>query len=815
MSLADFEIKVEWLVACLSPGDIAPHPNFRTDRVDGPELLALVVNHQQREYGEFRASAEDDNVSNQTPDLPAIALRALSEGSVRDGFEELLAVADDSTVLFGKRAAAALLAGAVASELDVPERVMDVLERLCREVERGTSRPTGRLVAGVLRQQLAVRAFEAGEIAVANASSRRARDHVRDVPGPWDEFAVSRGIGWTSAESQAKLAVLIESNALALIVGTSDPLEESWADLVRSPFPEAATKSRRDTLAALEDAVGDEFKRAFGRHQRSITLGGGDTQGRLLYSAMLHAELTGELSYIARMRVLLGMALALRLREKSKDEAASLEALRLLRQGDAQEELTRFIRNVRRWGPLPALCKSAEDLISARAGRGNVTSTDLTLIRNAADMVSSHSSIDAVRLAMRYIHDNRDGRVKGSGVASWRKVEIGIGVVSDLVDGNDALDLPEIVTIVLEATNNLELARQQAAFSALARLTRVIDWARVPTELRSAWGESLTRVAVVGEALSIDVVRACLAVGLPIPAGFKLEGLEFVLSVMDKLDSGAAIGEFDRAVSILVEILNDARVDAASGRYSGFSWSPFQLAAYLATRGSSDNLWRALTASLRDPNILNEDKIEAMSILSDEAQVSELPEWVRGEILDESFVIRGTARSFFRSTPEKHVDHAFRTFRLAHDLLSPVDICGDVLRDLGSPDAVVRLEAARACMVSAMKRPDLEWPVIVLLQLSHDGDGDIREVAALGISFISVRPRRGLKNEIITRTRELLRDEGVAIVMGALRGLDRAGRALGPKVSLWCRDELEALRVRHESRVIRAAVRTVLDHYSG
>src|SRR5881227_113868 len=112
-------LHIEWLVACLSPGDIAPHRNFKSDSAQGAELLALVTQFQLQEYETYRDLAQDTDQNSpalvQRNAVPEAARLALDATTIVDGLQQLVNAAEDEHLALGERAAAALLASVASN----------------------------------------------------------------------------------------------------------------------------------------------------------------------------------------------------------------------------------------------------------------------------------------------------------------------------------------------------------------------------------------------------------------------------------------------------------------------------------------------------------------------------------------------------------------------------------------------------------------------------------------------------------------------------------------------------------------------------
>ncbi|MFG2102797.1 hypothetical protein ACGFJ5_19595 [Micromonospora echinaurantiaca] len=814
-------LQIEWVVACLSPGDVAPHPNFRTDHVSGAELLALIAQFQWQEYEAYvELSAQNlETASLRAEPVLDAARRALDARTVSDGLAALVEVANSERKSFGQRAAAALLAAATASELDRPESQIELLYDLAVVISNSNagSPSSRRLAVAVLLHQCAFRALESNRLQDSRHFAEQAYSRLHGLGDDWDEFPVSKGISWSPVDSQRRLAELIDGNAKALLVTTGDRLDPSWTGIVRSPFPAASVSAVRDTTNALTTVTEETFKQSYPTNRRVRTFGGRDTPLRLLYSSLLHAELTGNRGETARLRKLLGEVLAVRLAggHAPGDSTRYTEAIRLLRQADSEDLLRRFLLAIRMQGPLDTLRDAAESLIEIRETQQFITSSDLAILDRAADLIAPEHSLRAVGLAVRYAGLPRDGRVAGSRVAKWKRVETSLKVVSALVAGNGQIDMAEVVRLVMQIQDLEGLAGEQFVLSALANLTDTVEWDSVPSRLRAEWARLFYLDSADG--LAIDALAAFSSLGQQAPDDVRgrLAGHELVAALI-----GGLLGErpstrdLERAVETVTDTLRKVQKDAARGQFVGYSWSPFLMAARLISRFSRNELWLPLVDALTDPSVARDEKMRALTALITDRHRVSMPPIVQERLSAWSAPdVRDDPRDLFL-VPSENFDGVWRNFCLAYDLTNPSESRASVLRDAGSRESAIRIAAVDSCFLAAVKDPSAEWPQVLLLQLSHDRDSSVRNRVSRGLGFLSTSPAVVLRGAIAERLAALLKEPGISIPMGALNGLIEAAQQEGPSRDLWCKESLRLLMAEHPSRYLREAAKAALESHS-
>jgi hypothetical protein len=817
------DLQIEWMIACLSPGDIAPHPNFRADIAHGAELLALVVKFQWGEYDTYRELAEDEAAGSATGSgndvVPKAARQALYYETVHEGLRCLIDAAQNANLSMGQRAAAALLASVTDSDLDRPEAHIGLLRDLAYSIENRKFGASGSrsLAVGVLLQQCALRTLEAGLITESRHYAQQVIAALTTIEQNWDEFPVSRGISWSAFESQRRLVDLISINARSLLASTAGPGDKSWIEIVRAPFPTAATRPLRDTLSALTTVVDETFARTYASAKQTITLGRGDRVLRLLYSSLLNAELTGDLGDVASTRQLTGNVLAVRMSNESTDPTDYKEAIRLLRQADSKDHLRRVLQRIRMQGPLETLQVAAESVIDTRAAQSFITSSDLTLLERSADIISPSRTIPAVELAIRYTSQSRDGRVKGSIVAHWKRIETTLKTVSTLLTGNPDVDMPRVARMTLNIPRLRDSVDQQFVVAAFAELTSHIDWDSVPLSIRSDWLSVLSTAASSCETLAIDLLRAYATLKEVVPKEIeqRVDGHEFVAALINRLLGDPPEDEvLDRAAMILTNAMETIREDAIAGKFVGYAWSPFAMAAALIVDFGRADLWPALVGALTDPKVSNLGKIDALRTLTTGAPRVRLPNALKVHLSSKLIRLAENSQDRFFSVSANEFDIVRRNFFLSFDLTLPEKIQDVILRDVGSREARTRSETARSCLLMATKQSILEWPRVLLLQLSHDRDPLVRNSASRAIAQLSVSPDGALRDALTERVTSLLSEPGIAMPMGALEGLDiAASNGANAGAALWCRDSLHHLMNTHVSRNIRRTARLVLARY--
>jgi hypothetical protein len=809
------DLQVRWIVACLSPSDIAPHPNFRTDRVDDAELLALIVRMQWQEYESYRELNEDEKIPVRSRRILDAARRALDSETIHEGLRELIRVASDENLSLGERGAAALLAANADSELDVPDAHIALLDHLASLMvaSAGSFEDSRKLASAILLQQCAFRAFEAGRTDTSRQYAGQVLSALARIGSDWEEFPVSRGVSWSSQVSQTRLAELIIGNAKSLLAGSADIRDDSWVEIVKAPYPAASTRSVRDAFSGLAATIEEVFKDNFASTKRARRLMQRDNVLRPLYSSLLHAELSGDVSDASRMRNVVGNILAVRSALDESLTATRLEALRLLRQADSTDHLQRLLTKMRAHGPLEAIREAAEKVVDARREQDYVTSSDLALIDQAADLLSPAYTNDAIELAFRYARQPYDGRLKRLHSALWKQIETALRSVNLLISGNSDVDFSYIVRAVVDLVADSEAVGDQFVVSALAALSPNVRLDAVPENDKDAWVALAGLGSEPASALAVDRLRIYLAAGQvpPRQISANLASHEFVVALINGWLGDAGPEDLDKASDIVSRTLQTVQSEASRGAYTVYSWSPFSLAAILITRFSRFELWPILIDVLSDPNVANDGKYDVIRLLAERVPTRDVAASLRDHLPEgriPEFTEQGN--SLF-SVPLGQLNATRRSFHLAYDLERPSSLQESILGDIGARDASIRAESATSCLFSVIADSRLEWPVVLLLQLSYDQAPVVQGNAARALAYLSALVNVSFLESICQRVETLLSAPGTSGVMSVLRGLYEAAESSSiPSAVLRFKESLTVVAREHPSRAVRDAAREVL-----
>ncbi|WP_169949913.1 hypothetical protein [Microbispora sp. H11081] len=820
MARSDLLTGIEWVVACLTPSDIAPHPNFRVDSVSPVELFALLVELEVAEFDDYldRLDSGKDFARGASAELLSAARESLGSETQRQAMNRLLELAQSPEPPLGIRVAAVLLGAVAASELDELDLAVDALKRLHEpmHVYATNSNASAKLLGAVLAQQLAVRLLELGEIDQAYRYADEAFQTL-NLKGMelWDEFPVSRGIAWDSRQSQARAAELIRGNAMSARAFLADDSSNEWIDVVRSPAPSSETRPLRTTLRGLTTLIDEKFRERFevGGSSRTLRIGG-DPVLQPLYAALMHAELAGSLSEIGKLRELIGQTLMLR--SLDEDLGASVaEAIRLLRQSDSETSLKRLLRSIRIHGPIEVIGDAGSRLLATKAPTMSVSQADLYLIEAAADLLPVPLKSKAIAVALAYPSTKSDRRLGQAASARWKKLEDSLRVVATLLPESNADDFT--ARQVLAWLKDFGVEKNSLTFSAAVKVAEAVRWGRVSNKVLHGWRQWISDLGEYADAGKLDFLRLAEVLDAPLNLAEILapEGPEYVTWVVNRKLSGKHVSstELSMSIEICARYLLEDVERADRGVIEGHLYSPAELSAYLIAKCDATELWDPLVKFLINPGVAAWDKVSALNRLAYSPLV--IPDAIRAMILEGQPTILRT-RGAARFGPKVNMlPSAWRKFALANGLISLSSAQMDIITDAASRYTELRSAAAESAAFFSDRSPEADWPAVLLLQLSQDQDSSVRAAAARNLAYIS---SRASVTQIVVQERvhQLLFEPGVGLPMAILRGLLRSAeqQSGNSENGFWWTSHVMGLVQSHPSSLIRANASRLLSSTS-
>ncbi len=780
-----------WLVACLAPGEIAPHPNFSVTRTDSWELLALLAQSRWRDYEHYRDLCRNDD---EGLDLVGAVENSLLAETQAEGARQLEALAGAGHNS-GYTAAAALFAAVAFAELDDLGRSRDLLTAVSSRISGEPTSTSDRLIQTALQQQLALRAAEQRDATAAVRYARQVLElHERRLPASWETFRTSRGTKLRASTVQREVQEVLASNALSLVVSLEEFGQQSWVRAVRLPAPRGGMRALNDLASSSVNFVSAAYTRQVEPATARRTYYTEDPVLRPAQAALLYAELNGSFAATRRHRDLVAKYLVLR--EESSDRVAELtEAVRLLRQSDSFTNLRPLVRQLRNEGPLAALEHSAAAVLRRPGLEETVSRSDLAVLTHAADVLDEQSRERALEAAVAF-GSGASSRHRGhDGLVPWAVVDEAVKAAATLLPdtGRDQRAAAEVLDMLVGARADEVLAGAAAEFA------EAVDWRAVDSSTIAAWRAWVTPQDSTGADVLMSVRAAVPALDAqPSESGRAVFGLDRVVQVLDQLNDGQASdpGTLADIAGIATAAL-DSMIEAASrGEYSFGRYPPLLLATATADLARQPGLWERVVSSLLDPRVALRDKTPALEWLA--THRPQIPDYVMGG-LDHQWrrLLEGQTEPFL-SASDEHEVAAWR-MATAYGLVDQAAVQLAALERAGSQDPQRRLGAARLGESAA----PADWAVVLLLQLSHD---DVATVAATACRALvrALTSASELRLAIIRRLASALGAEGTLVPLLVLRGL-RELLTDTPNIPEELARRIEELRSQHPSRLVREA----------
>lgn len=763
------DIGVEWVLACVAPETIAPHPNFRVTSPSAPELLALLSEYRLNDFDRYRGEASEATRA----DLRIVddVHSLLTEGSEGNHVHALSAVATATDRPLGIRAAAALFA---ATELAAADRLDDALSVLgspLADGSRDVARPADRLISAALRQQLVLRYVEMDRREEAYSTAKAVEEIARLARDRVPRLRTSKGYGGGSRSAYRDAFATLYSHARSARAVLGPWQDKAWVSLVRSRPSRPDERSYR-AIAHAGEALGRRvFEDELSWLRQRYVFVSRDPVIDPVRQALLHAELTGDVGATRHWRELLGR---LHLLEYSPgEERCAAKALRLLRQSDSQESLADTTQWIRAAAPGQVLREAAIGLVSNLTVR-KLTRADLTVVVAAAEVLeSSH-----LQAAIEYCDTLRNGsrgwsRLSNESPATWAVTEVAWSSVARLLagsgaDGHVAHRLYEYVLVRPEP--------RQIALRAALRVAEALEWSEVPTDRQAQWLEwALTRADDEERDLAFAVLDGLDGVSAHVPHCGRPRGLELAARVVWEQQHGIEVTPEDLANSAAACSADMQRTKAAAarGQFSFGALNGAELAAVLATTSGTSPLYDELVDLFLDERVLSTYKAPALDQLAHRS--SSVPVELRPRLLSAATALAfepdRQASDLFETRPLPVVPEAIR-FLVAMRSLPDDETLRSIMSLVRVPNVAARIEAAK-CLGFATDVYRKEWCVLLLLQLAYDPDVVVRaRVGRLLGSALSATD--GLRSLIVERVVELLSSPGLLTPLLTLRGMNSA-----------------------------------------
>lgn len=785
---------VEWVLACVAPETVAPHPNFQTKAPHVPALLGLLAECRFDEFERYRellVPTGDDDM-----DVVDAIEMSLSRDSQREGAGLLAEFAHSNSRRVGVRAAAALFAATALAKADDLSAAVDVVNAALSPTIGGNSRNASeRLIAAALRQQLVLRFIEQDRLEEAYVEAATVESMSRVSSDSVDTVETSKGYSGGSRSAHRDAFATLRSHAQSVRTTLAPRHDRSWVSLVRSRPSRPDERSYRSIAHAGEALAKRDFEGELSWVRRRYAFLSRDPVVWPVYSALLHAELTGDVGATRRWRDLLGR---LRLLDRSTERHwATEEALRLLRQSDAHEALGDALQLIRAEGPTEVVKEAATRLVES-GENARLTRSDLTVVASAAEFLDRGMLQRAIRYCEGFhTQPARQTRLSGERPATWAAADFAWTSIVRLLPGSELDD--DVAGALFEFLSGLH-DHGELVVRSLTQVAETVDWYRVSGITRAKWSSwALTHAEEWARQLALAALDGVHGVSRHIPHCGRPTGLELATRVIWERQNGVIASPREVHSSVAACEADMARTaDSASlGHFSIGGLSGAEVATIFAVDFHMTELFDPLLEFIGNHNIPMPYKAPALDRLAHLS--SEVPQEVLPLLIQRVRMLADPNQALdfdpFDSNPFPVNPEAVRLLIVTGGISEEHGV--KLITDLLSDQRVqAKIEAVR-CLAVAVSSYLSEWPGMMLLQLSFDSDAVVRAQAGRALAGALAEDRR-FNYLLVERVLELLASPGSLIPLLTVHGL-RTNLPLDASLGT----ALRAMANAHPSRMVR------------
>lgn len=763
-SIAEFG----WVAATVSPWTVSPHPNFSESSLSRYRALALVTEGRFSDldkYEEKQSSSDPD----WAPELVRLARGSLFYPGHEATFGPLWALSDEPALPVGARAASALYASVLASDLEKPTVAVEKLEALVDSVafspedEDQTQSATNRLIQAQLVLQLAVRWHEVGEDGRAAEELKRL---VQILPSQrsegFEDFQVSKGIGWTSKRVQLDVLQAVKKSALRLRSRIEDLDGETWVQLVRSK--PTWKDARLGFTTAYRDAeiLDRQLEAKTKSLSRTIRVGSTPNGVILALSSLLISELSGDISQILASRTEFARLNLLR-RTEDLSVQEMCETIKLSRRSNSKPMLDSALLLARSEWPAEAIRLACLDILSRPTFPQRLPEADRRTLSAGSDVLTMQERASVIRAVIPL------WKLDIEHLAADRDVGL-IRLITEMTPESGDDDFVAQYALKMLDAHGGDYQINQAVSSLFA----AVDWAKVNARTSASWA-FWGRSNLDGEknrSLATTIIRELapdylLSMTETLDASEK--SLEYVLAeagtpLSQKLEEQAirhAVDTFERAQ-------NQGPV---TYRTIGGVNAP-EVAAAVAIRAGNPALWVRLGEYLSDRRLPSSDKSLTMDRLANDSH--ELPLTLLGDLANTlpEIAREGVTGRLFAEETLPWSGPALRLIGKM-GIGSPDFLMAAVLELAGSSSPSARAEAAATLPFSIGVGGDATWAQVLLVQLATDDDPVVKGTAAEALAR-SLGWMGSAQALVQSKLIQLLHERSIRTPLKALHGLQRA-----------------------------------------
>jgi len=784
---------ITWVLSCLSPWAVSPHPNFSETKVSPDRLLALVTERRFRREADRYSDGLDSEAAWDFR-LVSAAEDSLWLHTQPTAVQRLVSLTEDRHLPAEARCAAALFAAVGLSELERQEEAIRLLSRLLDELgeDDSGSALSRQLVSSTLHAQIAMRLLDVGRRSEALAWSTRGIE-ILSTKTPHVDLGIelSMGISWKARRVVDDALTSVRAHLLGTRARSEELDGESWVDVVRQrrSWPD----TRALGVAAHRDAsfIAETYESRLGAHRGRITMGKGDVTFELGAEALLIAELSGDSNSVTGHREALGRYRLLRARDLDRFEAS--EALRLLRTARSKDSLEMGLDWVRARGPLSAVEDAANAILKRRTLRERLDEFELAILADAADLLKPRDLARAIAAIIA---------VHLSGQATLRSIEIEKAwrALARLLpeSGRDSKVIAQVLRAVRHNVHSFP-----STTSAMCQVVEAAEWGEVATGVRQGLVEWAQTVPT--EADLHDLAMTVLRVAGVVPEG----GISPVEATFRLLDDESTDTQADPSiVMFFIEQLGSIVQEARGSRIAFGGIDMPALATALALRWDDRKLWHAIESVLIDGNV---DAYFKRLTLDSLARTNDRPPKYFVDALRSNWNTVSNPKRDRLFSPVRQDGVFVEAIRAAASLglASRDELMRQTLKLTASSDPEAQLQGARTIAYVAAMYESPEWAHALLLQLSVHEDPNVGAAAARGL-VATRRMGSALASTVEDRVIEILGADGLRRPLYALHEYQAALRRTQQRLSRREVDVISSISENHSSRILRGAAAEVL-----
>ncbi|WP_156738019.1 hypothetical protein [Mycobacterium scrofulaceum] len=527
--------------------------------------------------------------------------------------------------------------------------------------------------------------------------------------------------------------------------------------------------------------------------QRNIVTTWSRSDPDLYFQTLALERLSHKAAYSYRKQLAM-MRLVNSLPSLRRPDAAA--CVRLLRHSESEKELSLLLNRMLSGGPLDAIAIDCRQIISNRLPDSSIRDVELLVLSAGADLLPRAEAEVALSGVLQLINDGGPALAPGSSqIASSRYGEAWVAAAA--LGGTAGASS-------LVAERLLEQARLRGLQDELwdrmfADIVRRIVWADVSDGVRADWRSLVAENSTLIGSFTVDAVQRALEIPADPPpeTGDSLNWAADRLNYRLRQQTNPPIEEAVRIFEIAAKEMRTIAAEAERHRYRRGVVVASQVASTALSfiPDADAAMWAFVLDFLTNAEIPRSDRSLGFDAMP--ASRVSVPSGVVGEYRE-----RMKAAIEQPEVPWVAPDVTFTPypsalrFGFAHRFISDDEAFTYTAR-LISRQEPTAVEAAAVTLSSFSERSDASWIQTLAVQLSHDGNPNVRAEVIRALSRTA--DRASANADIATsRLAELLRDDGVDVPLRTLSAL--AGMA---NIPAEVRAVVSELQGSHPSKRIR------------